>query len=75
MARGRGLAVAGLIVTETTPRQGLAEETCIAELESRIEVPLLAVIPHQAEQQAAVPEALTAVDWWDSSRPLDQDEA
>ncbi len=67
--------MAGLIVTETTPRQGLAEETCIAELERRIEVPLLAVIPHQTEQQGAVPEALAAVDWWDRAGPLDPDEA
>jgi dethiobiotin synthetase len=64
VARGRRLPVVGLVVTETTPLQGVAEETCIEELVRRIDVPLLAVLPHQGDRMHAIPEALTAVDWW-----------
>lgn len=59
VARSRGLPVAGLVVTETTPASSVAEQTCIEELRRRIDVPLLAVLLHQAG-----PESLANVDWW-----------
>jgi dethiobiotin synthetase len=59
----RGLEVAGVVVTATTPVQGVAEETVIEELERRLEVPLLAVVPHQPRAVGALP-ALAVVDWW-----------
>lgn len=65
VARRRGLKVVGLIVTETSPRQGMAEETCVRELVNRIEVPLLADIPFHGEGMNSVPEALAMVDWWE----------
>jgi dethiobiotin synthetase len=45
-ARTRGLAVAGVVVSETTPVEGLAEETNVEELGRRLPVPVLAVVPH-----------------------------
>jgi dethiobiotin synthetase len=57
VARGRGLRVAGVVVSETTPVHGPAEETNVEELRRRLDVPLLAVAPHGA---AEVPGAL----WW-----------
>lgn len=63
-ARSRGLNVAGVVVNETVPPCGLADETNVEELRRRITVPLLTVIPHQA---GPIPEdlpALAAVDWW-----------
>ena len=62
VARSRGLAVAGVVVCETTLPAGLAEETNVDELRQRIPVRLLAVVPHRPGV-AEVPE-LAAVDWW-----------
>jgi dethiobiotin synthetase len=59
VARGRGLAVAGVVVSATRPVRGLAEETAVAELRRLLPVPLLAMVPHDAAA-----EALTGVDWW-----------
>jgi dethiobiotin synthetase len=56
-ARTRGLRVAGVVVSETAPVRGLAEETNVEELRRRIEVPLLAVVPHGGDLPPAV-------DWW-----------
>src|SRR5271166_6283199 len=75
VARGRGLRVAGLVVTETTPLRGQAEETCVEELVRRIDVPLLAVIPHQSDQSRAIPDTLSAVDWWERAGSADTQEA
>jgi dethiobiotin synthetase len=75
VARNRGLAVAGLVVTETTPLFGAAEETCVEELVRRIDVPLLAVIPHQSGQTRDIPETLAAVDWWERAGRVDTQEA
>jgi len=61
-AARRGLQVAGLIVNETAPPSGLAEETNVAELGCRIAVPLLAVVPYQKDDIEAA--ALAEVDWW-----------
>ncbi len=65
-AQRRGLRVAGLVVTATTPVQGAAEETVIEELSQRLDVPLLAVLPHQTDD-AEMPE-LQAVAWWELSQ-------
>jgi dethiobiotin synthetase len=61
-ARRRNLHVAGVVVTATTPVQGVAEETVVEELHRRLDVPLLAVLPHQSEDAARA--ALQTVDWW-----------
>jgi dethiobiotin synthetase len=64
VARRRGLLVAGLVVNETTPVSGIAEETNVEELLRRVEAPLLAVVPnHPATLQEEIP-AVSAVDWW-----------
>ena len=60
VARTRRLRVAGVVVSETAPVTGAAEETNVEELRRRIGVPLLAVIPHRPE---GAPALLTAVDW------------
>ncbi len=57
VARARGLRVAGVVVSETTPVCGPAEETNVEELRRRLDVPLLAVAPHGADE---VPGAR----WW-----------
>jgi dethiobiotin synthetase len=56
VARGRRLRVAGVVVSETAPVSGPAEETNVEELRRRVEAPL-AVVPHGA---AEVP----GVVWW-----------
>jgi dethiobiotin synthetase len=48
-AQVRRLRVAGVVVCETNPVTGPAEETNVEELRRRIRVPLLAVIPHWRE--------------------------
>jgi dethiobiotin synthetase len=62
-ARTRGLPVAGVVVNETTPPEGVAEETNVTELE-RWGVPVLAVAPHRpgatADELAGV---LAEIDW------------
>ena len=63
-AERRGLNVAGVVVTETTPVRSIAEETNVEELRRRLDVPLLAVIAHQAEAACGKIPALEAVDWW-----------
>jgi dethiobiotin synthetase len=64
VARARGLAVAGVVVNETTPPRSLAEETNVEELRRRIDVPILAVVPYQAEPASAEVPGLDGVDWW-----------
>jgi dethiobiotin synthetase len=64
VARGRGLAVAGLVVNETTPVQDLADQTNVAELQRRAGVPLLAVVPHQRPGGEPEDSSLARVDWW-----------
>jgi dethiobiotin synthetase len=63
-ARARGLAVAGVVVSETTPPKTLAEQTNVEELERRLTVPLLGVVPYQGEDGDGGMTALAAVDWW-----------
>lgn len=62
-ARVRGLDVAGVVITETTPPHGLAEATNVEELRRRLDVPVLAVIPHQLPGRDGVMPALGDVDW------------
>jgi dethiobiotin synthetase len=63
-AQRRGLQVAGLVVTATTPVTGVAEETVIEELTRRLDVPLLAALPYQPNADGGGMAALQAVDWW-----------
>jgi dethiobiotin synthetase len=63
VAYRRGLHVAGLVVCETTPVRGLAEETNVEELQKRIDVPLLAVVPYRQEPFDGTIASLAAVDW------------
>jgi dethiobiotin synthetase len=64
VARGRGLPVAGVVVSETAPVQGPAEDANVEELRRRIDVPLLAVVPHRAGGIPPQEPALAGVDWW-----------
>jgi dethiobiotin synthetase len=64
VARGRGLRVAGVVVNETTPPEGLADTTNVEELRQRIEVPLLAVVCHQPDPWNRESAGLASVDWW-----------
>ena len=63
VASSRSLRVAGVVVCETTPVTGAAEETNVEELRRRIRVPLLAVIPHRPDRAPAVCPEAAAVDW------------
>ena len=53
-ARARRLRLAGVVVSETTPVSGPAEETNVEELRRRLDVPLLAVAPHGAAEVPGV---------------------
>lgn len=63
VAGARGLPVAGVVVTETAPVNGPAEETNVEELRRRIRAPLLAVIPYRPDRLARPCPAASAVDW------------
>jgi len=56
VARHRGIDVRGVVVSETAPPAGLAEETNVEELRKRIGVPLLGVLPFGGER-------LDHIDW------------
>ena len=60
VAQARRLRVAGVVVCETNPVTGPAEQTNVEELRRRIRVPLVAVVPHQRE---GTPWAAPVVDW------------
>jgi dethiobiotin synthetase len=60
VAHVRRLRVAGVVMCETNPVTGPAEETNVEELRRRIGVPLLAVVAHQRE---GTPWAPPAVEW------------
>ncbi len=68
VARARGLAVAGVVVSETVPPAGLADETNVDELR-RLGVPVLAVVPHHPSGAREGVPALDAVDWWRLCHP------
>ncbi len=59
VAQRRGLRIAGVVVSETTPVQGLAEQGNVEELRRWLPVPLLGVLPHDPGGTAA-----PALDWW-----------
>jgi dethiobiotin synthetase len=63
VARGRGLRVAGVVVNETAPAEGLAEQTNVDELRRRLAVPLLTVVPYQPDGEPRHLPALAAVAW------------
>jgi dethiobiotin synthetase len=63
-AQRRGLRVAGVVVTATTPVMGVAEETAVEELRVRLRVPILADLPHQPEAILVELPTLESVDWW-----------
>lgn len=62
-ARHRGLAVVGVVVNETSPPSGLADETNVEELQRR-GVPVLAVVPHRPHGLGTEIPSLAAIDWW-----------
>jgi dethiobiotin synthetase len=63
VARHRRLVVAGVVVNETTPIAGQADETNVEELAKRIDVPILAVVPHRRGKEEER-SAIGQVDWW-----------
>ena len=62
----RRLRIVGVVMCETSPVAGTAEETNVEELRRRINVPLLAVVSHQREGTPWQPPAL---DWGRLSDP------
>jgi dethiobiotin synthetase len=54
-ARRRGLDVCGVLVSEVQPVASLAEQTTLDELRSRLDVPVLGVVPYR---QPADPERI-----------------
>ncbi len=62
-AKQRGLSVVGVVVNETIPVAGLADLSNVEELRKRIDVPILAVVPHGANGESEI-EAISAVGWW-----------
>jgi dethiobiotin synthetase len=60
----RGLAVAGVVISETTPPASLAEESNVEELRRRLPVPILAVVPHRVSAADRVEDSLRDVDWY-----------
>ncbi|WZO97094.1 dethiobiotin synthase [Isosphaeraceae bacterium EP7] len=69
-ARLRGLRIAGVVLTQPTSGDlGVAGETNPLELVRWLrDVPLLGVVPHQANAQS-VPASLAAIEWIDLARP------
>lgn len=64
-AERRGLRVAGIVVSETNPVSGLAEETNVEELRRRLRVPILAVLPYETNEAGPLArQALSVVNWW-----------
>ena len=63
VARARRLPVAGVVVSETAPVSGPAEETNVEELRRRIRTPLLAVVPHQPDGKPRACATVSAVEW------------
>jgi dethiobiotin synthetase len=64
VAVNRGLALAGVVVSETSPVSTRAEESNVEELRSRLSVPLLAVLSYQRGGHDEEIAALAGVDWW-----------
>lgn len=62
-AQRRSLRVAGVIVCATQPPTTVAEATNPAELRKRIDVPLLAVLPHMPNPTTQTWPELGNIDW------------
>ncbi len=62
-AASRGLPVAGIVVNQTMPDQGLADHTNVEELRKRIRIPILAVVPYQNSAPSHDLYGLAEVDW------------
>ncbi len=63
-ARSRQLPVAGIVVNDTEPDRGPAWATNVAELERRVDVPILAVIPYRPGRGWRAWGEVAATDWW-----------
>lgn len=61
VAHRRGLRVAGVVINEPEPPAGLAAMTNIEELGRRLDVPLLALVPHDAAKDGTT--AVASTDW------------
>jgi dethiobiotin synthetase len=72
-AARRGLRVVGVVINETTPPLGLADDTNVDELRRRITEPILAVVPHQPHPPIDALPALAAVDWPRLCLPKERD--
>jgi dethiobiotin synthetase len=64
VARNRGLKVAGVVVSETSPVTTLAEQSNVEELRARLAVPVLAVVPYRPGGYDEEIAELAQVDWW-----------
>lgn len=65
VASRRGLRVAGVVLNEVEPPGGGgAEQTNPAELQRRIDVPVLAIVRHRHKLAEARLEELDGIDWW-----------
>jgi dethiobiotin synthetase len=64
VARGRNLPVAGVVLAETQPPSGLAEQTNVEELRRR-GVPVLTVVPHRSGAGFGNFPEVAMVDWWE----------
>jgi dethiobiotin synthetase len=58
-ARHRKLTIAGVVISETTAPESVAEQTNIEELRRRLVVPLLGVLAH-GDQGSSI----ANIDWW-----------
>jgi dethiobiotin synthetase len=67
IASGRGLRVAGVVVSETSPVTTAAESANVEELRARLAVPVLAVLPHRPGGHDGEAPGLASVDWWSLS--------
>lgn len=73
VARGRGLDVRGVIVNETEPPDGLADQTNLDELSRLVRsygVPILGLMSHRKDETAGM--SMTDVDWWNLAEPTPQ---
>lgn len=61
-AQRRGLDVVGVVVSETVPVADVAGRTNVEELTARLNVPILAVVPHTREVAVATA-AVAGVNW------------
>jgi len=58
----RRLPVAGVVVSETEPTEGVAAETNVEELRRRLSVPLLGIVPFTPDEGQAA-RAVADIDW------------